>query len=187
VQGKAPSTAASANQINVPSVAQIDAEGSVSLSGGTEPTQSLSGSGTANCISVGRYMMQNGYNRAAAAGIAGCVYGESGGNPESIQNGRDGDPSSNPSGGGGLIQWTPISAYPGLVTGNAAADFKTQLQAIITYNNAQGSAVVSIMKNSFTDPVSAADYYSQKFERPAVTNSDVNAAIAAVVYAALVV
>jgi hypothetical protein len=188
VQGKPPSTAASANQISVPSVAAIenDTGSSVDLSGGSEPTQNLSSSGVANCISVGQYMMQNGYNRAGAAGIAGCVYGESGGNPESVQNGKDGDPSSNPSGGGGLIQWTPISAYPGLVTGNAAADFKTQLQAIIAYNNGQGSALTGVMKSGFTDPLSAADYYSQKFERPAVTNSDVNAAVATLVYAALI-
>jgi hypothetical protein len=72
--------------------------------------------------------------------------------------------------------------YDHLVTGNASTDLQSQLPAIIAYNNAQGSGLVSML-NSISDPVQAADFYSQHFERPAVTNSDVVSSVATSVYA----
>jgi hypothetical protein len=39
--------------------------------------------------------------------------------------------------------------------------------------------------NSQTDPVAAADFYSQNFERPAVTDSDVVSSVAEQVFSEL--
>lgn len=117
-------------------------------------------------LDVGQYLVTHGYSPAAAAGVAGCIAGESSGDPESIG-----------SGGGGLIGWTPLP--PGLVTGNPSADLAAQEQAILSYNAAHGP--VSAL-NSQTDPVAAADLYSQDFEQPAVTDSDTRPAVAIWVY-----
>src|SRR5262249_24526045 len=75
----------------------------------------------ANYVTIVRFLIRHGYTRLAAAGIAGNIYQESKGNPESVG-----------SGGGGLIGFTPLPS--GLVTGNPAADLRTQLNAILTYN-----------------------------------------------------
>jgi len=87
----------------------------------------------------------------AAVGIAGNIYQESKGYPESVG-----------SGGGGLIGWTPLPA--GFVTGNAAADLRTQLAALLTYN--QGWAQYVPMLNAATSPTNAAYIYMEYFERP---------------------
>lgn len=42
-----------------------------------------SAAGAANLLTIAKYLMANGLNRAAAAGVAGTIDGESGGNPES--------------------------------------------------------------------------------------------------------
>ena len=79
-----------------------------------------------NVLAIGQYLVDNGYSKAAAAGVASCVDGESGANPES-----EGD------GGGGLIGWTPLgSAEPdaNIVTGDVSADMMTQLADILYYN-----------------------------------------------------
>ena len=67
------------------------------------------------------FLLAHGYSDNAAAGIAGNMYQESKGNPE-----------SEGMGGGGLIGFTPLPA--GYVTGNPAADLQTQLAAVLTYN-----------------------------------------------------
>ena len=121
-------------------------------------------------LAIGQYLVDNGYSAAAAAGVASCVDGESGANPES-----EGD------GGGGLIGWTPLgSAEPdaNIVTGDVSADMMTQLADILYYNsNEIGQSRVDEL-NSQTDPVAAADFYSQNFEKPAVTDSDVVPSVA---------
>jgi len=128
-------------------------------------------------LAVGQYLVDNGYTKAAAAGIASCVYGESGANPESVG-----------SGGGGLIGWTPLgSAQPdaNIITGNDAVDMMAQLADILYYNsNEIGQSRVAEL-NSQTDPVAAADFYSQNFERPAVIDSDVRPSTAEQVYSEL--
>lgn len=130
-----------------------------------------------NLLAIAQYLVQNGYSKAAAAGVASCVDGESGGNPESVG-----------SGGGGLIGWTPLgSAAPNanIVTGNASADMLAQLADILYYNsNEIGSSQVAEL-NSQTDPVAAADFFSQHFEKPAVTDSDVRTSVAEQVYSEL--
>ena len=130
-----------------------------------------------NLLAIGQYLVDNGYSKAAAAGVASCVDGESTGNPESVG-----------SGGGGLIGWTPISsAAPNgnLITGNVSQDMTAQLADILYYNsNEIGQSLVGEL-NSQTDPVAAADYYSQNFEKPAVTDSDVVPSVAEQIFSEL--
>jgi len=52
----------------------------------------------------------------------------------------------------------------------------------MNYNSANGNVAAL---NAYTDPTSAADYYSQNFERPAVTDSDVRPSTATSVYNSL--
>jgi hypothetical protein len=130
-----------------------------------------------NLLAIAEYLVQNGYSDAAAAGVASCVDGESGGNPESVG-----------SGGGGLIGWTPISsAAPNanIITGDVEQDMTAQLADILYYNsNEIGQSLVSEL-NSQTDPVAAADFYSQNFEKPAVTDSDVVPSVAEQIFSEL--
>jgi hypothetical protein len=122
-----------------------------------------SGSGgmvPANYAEIFTFLVEHGYTGNAAAGIAGNIYQESKGDPESIG-----------SGGGGLIGWTPLPG--GLVTGNPGADLQTQLEAILTYN--QGWAQYIPALNSAGSPAEAADIYVTDFERagiPATSNRE---------------
>jgi hypothetical protein len=147
-----------------------------SSSGGSAAVESDIANGN-NVLAIGQYLVDNGYSKAAAAGVASCVDGESGANPE-----------SEGSGGGGLIGWTPLgSAEPdgNIVTGDVSVDMMTQLADILYYNsNEIGQSQVDEL-NSQTDPVAAADFYSQNFEKPAVTDSDVVPSVAEDVYSEL--
>jgi len=169
-----------------PSTADMSSAATTKSSQGSTSTQSSSGEGSTvqadiadgnYLLAIGQYLVDNGYSKAAAAGVASCVDGESGGNPESVG-----------SGGGGLIGWTPLgSAAPdaNIVTGNAAQDMATQLADILYYNSHEiGQSAVDEL-NSQTDPVLAADFYSQHFERPAVTDSDVVPSVAEQIYSEL--
>jgi LysM repeat protein len=156
-----------------------------SSKGGTSTTSSSGASSTVqsdiangnNLLAIGQYLVDNGYSKAAAAGVASCVDGESGGNPESVGDG-----------GGGLIGWTPLgSAAPNanIVTGNASADMLAQLADILYYNSNEIGASQVAELNSQTDPVAAADFFSQHFEKPAVTDSDVQPSVAEQVFSEL--
>ncbi len=128
-------------------------------------------------LAVAQYLVENGYSDAAAAGVASCIDGESGGNPESVG-----------SGGGGLIGWTPLgSAAPNanIVTGNPAQDMMTQLGDLLYYNSAEIGQSLVAQLNGISDPVSAADFFSQNFEKPAVTFSDVVPSVAQQVFSEL--
>jgi hypothetical protein len=128
-------------------------------------------------LAVGQYLVENGYSDAAAAGVASCVDGESGGNPESVG-----------SGGGGLIGWTPISsAEPNsnIITGNPAQDMMAQLSDLLYYNSTEIGQSLVTQLNGISDPVDAADFYSQNFEKPAVTDSDVVPSVAEQIYSDL--
>jgi LysM repeat protein len=96
------------------------------------------------------FLTAHGYSGNAAAGIAGNIYQESGGNPES-----QGD------GGGGLIGWTPLPG--GYVTGNPAADLQTQLNAILTFNQIWAQYIPTL--NAAGSPAQAAGIYVTDFER----------------------
>lgn len=114
---------------------------------------STSGPLPANYAAIVDFLTAHGYTPLAAAGIAGNMYQESMGNPESVGTG-----------GGGLIGFTPLPA--GYVTGNPAADLQTQLQAVLAYN--QQWAEYIPMLNAATNPTEAADIYMNYFERPGI-------------------
>lgn len=128
----------------------------------------------ANLDSIAEFLEDNGYSRAAAAGVAGTIAGESGGNPEVNS--------------GGLIQNTP--AIPGLVTGNAQQDFDNQLTNLLQYANAnsaeavaRGGVNLATFKQA-SNPTQAAEWWGE-FEGPLVPGSDVRANVANSVYNAV--
>jgi hypothetical protein len=123
----------------------------------------------ANYAAIVDYLAAHGYTGIAAAGVAGNIYQESKGNPESVG-----------SGGGGLIGWTPLPA--GFVTGNPRADLQVQLAAILTYNQ-QWSAYVPAL-NAATSATEAADIYMNYFERPGLPEAGNREAAADAVAAA---
>jgi hypothetical protein len=106
-----------------------------------------------NVTAIVSFLVANGYSDNAAAGIAGNMYQESKGNPESAGDG-----------GGGLIGWTPLPA--GFVTGNPAADLQTQLSAVLTFNQ-QWSQYLPALNDAAT-PADAADIYVTDFERAGI-------------------
>jgi hypothetical protein len=130
---------------------------------------SASGPLPANYAAIVGFLTSHGYTGNAAAGIAGNIYQESGGNPES-----EGD------GGGGLIGWTPLPG--GYVTGNPAADLQTQLAAILTFNQIWSQYVPTL--NAASSPAAAADIYVTDFERAGVPAAGTREAAAEAVAAA---
>ena len=160
---------------STPESSAIEAEAGAAadaITSGSDVTVPSSTS-NANYLTIGKFLVQNGYTPVGAAGVVGCVAGESSGNPEAVGAGSY-----------GLIQ-EQGSQYAGLVTGNASADLDNQLQAILAYNNAQGSNLIAML-NAQPTPTAAADFYSQYFERPLVTDSDVQANVANSVYEQLI-
>jgi hypothetical protein len=113
--------------------------------------------------------MAHGYTGLAAAGIAGNIYQESKGNPESVG-----------SGGGGLIGFTPLPT--GYVTGNISADLVTQLAAIVNYNQQWSQYIPAL--NSASSASEAAYIYMSDFERPGIPVTGTREAAAAAVAAA---
>jgi len=113
------------------------------------------------------FLTAHGYSGNAAAGIAGNIYAESGGNPESVGDG-----------GGGLIGWTPLPG--GYVTGNPAADLQTQLNAILTFNQIWAQYIPTL--NAAGSPAQAAGIYVTDFERAGIpaygTREEAAAAVA---------
>jgi hypothetical protein len=117
----------------------------------------------ANVTAIVSFLLANGYSDNAAAGIAGNIYQES-----------KGDPESEGMGGGGLIGFTPLPA--GYVTGNPAADLQTQLSAVLTYN--QGWSQYLPALNSAASPSDAASIYVTDFERAGIPAADTREASA---------
>jgi hypothetical protein len=126
---------------------------SPTTSGAVQCSADASGMLPENYAAIVTFLTQHGYTGLAAAGIAGNIYQESKGDPESIG-----------SGGGGLIGWTPLPAD--FVTGNVSADLETQLEALLTYN--QQWAQYIPMLNSATSASDAAYVYMTYFERPGI-------------------
>ena len=106
-----------------------------------------------NVTAIVSFLLANGYTGNAAAGIAGNIYQESKGDPESVGMG-----------GGGLIGWTPLPS--GFVTGDVSADLQTQLAAILTYNQEWSSYIPAL--NSAASPADAAYVYVTDFERAGI-------------------
>ena len=116
-----------------------------------------------NVTTIVSFLLANGYSDNAAAGIAGNMYQESQGNPE-----------SEGMGGGGLIGFSPLPA--GYVTGDPAADLQTQLSAVLIYNQQWASYLPEL--NAAATPADAADIYVADFERagiPAASNREASA------------
>jgi hypothetical protein len=117
-----------------------------------------------NVTAIVSFLLAHGYSDNAAAGIAGNIYQESKGDPESVGMG-----------GGGLIGWTPLRS--GFVTGDPAADLQTQLAALLDYNEGWSSYLPAL--NSAASPASAAYIYVTDFERagiPAASTREASAA-----------
>jgi hypothetical protein len=117
-----------------------------------------------NVVQIARYLMNHGATKAAAAGIAACIWGESGGRADSVG-----------SGGFGLIGWTGNTTglpagYHG-PTGNKAYDMSVQLAGVVGYINAFGGFGPI---NAAGGPVAAAEIFSSHFEKPAVMFSDIH-------------
>ena len=106
-----------------------------------------------NYATIVSFLTQNGYTGIAASGIAGNIYQESGGNPESAGDG-----------GGGLIGWTPLPA--GLVTGNPTADLQAQLEELLAFDREWSQYLPAL--NDASTPGDAADIYVTDFERAGV-------------------
>jgi len=117
----------------------------------------------ANVTAIVSFLVAHGYSHNAAAGIAGNIYQESKGDPESVGMG-----------GGGLIGFTPLPA--GYVTGSPSADLQTQLSAVLTYN--QGWSQFLPALNSAASPSSAASIYVTDFERAGIPAADTREASA---------
>ena len=106
-----------------------------------------------NVTAIVSFLVAHGYSNNAAAGIAGNIYQESKGNPESVG-----------SGGGGLIGWTPLPS--GFVTGNVTADLQTQLNQLLTYNQGWSQFIPAL--NAAASPAAAASIYVTDFERAGI-------------------
>jgi hypothetical protein len=106
-----------------------------------------------NVTAIVSFLLAHGYSHNAAAGIAGNMYQESKGNPE-----------SEGMGGGGLIGFTPLPG--GYVTGNLAADLQTQLEAVLTYNQQWSGYLPEL--NGAASPADAASIYVTDFERAGI-------------------
>ena len=127
---------------------------------GVSCSGSASGMVPANYAAIVSFLTSHGYTGNAAAGIAGNIWQESDGNPESVGDG-----------GGGLIGWTPLPG--GYVTGNYAADLQTQLAAVLTFNQIWSQYIPAL--NAASSPAAAAAIYVTDFERagiPAVGNRE---------------
>lgn len=117
-----------------------------------------------NMVQIARYLDAHGATKAAAAGIAACIWGESEGNPESVG-----------SGGFGLIGWTgnTIGLPAGFngPTGNVSADMNAELEGVVGYIEAEGGFGPV---NAAGGPVAAAKVFSSQYERPRDLYSDIH-------------
>jgi hypothetical protein len=102
-----------------------------------------------NLQAIVSFLVAHGYSANGAAGLAGNIYQESGGDPESGGGGA-----------GGLIGWTPLPA--GYVTGSTATDLQTQLNGILRFNDQFAGALPAL--NGASSPAAAADVYVTDFE-----------------------
>jgi hypothetical protein len=98
-----------------------------------------------NAQNIYQFLTSHGYSAIAASGILGNIEQESGGDPTA---------GTNPP-GAGLIQQL----------GDPGGSLSSEEQKILTYNNQQGSQLISEL-NSQSSASSAALFYSQYFERP---------------------
>lgn len=146
-------SSASSSSGSSSSTSHSSSSSSSAASGGKVPVCHATGSAflPENYATIVDFLVAHGYSGNAAAGIAGNIFQESKGNPESVG-----------SGGGGLIGWTPLPA--GFVTGNPEADLQKQLQELLVYNQGWHQFVPAL--NAASSPAQAAEIYMLDFERP---------------------
>jgi Phage tail lysozyme len=106
-----------------------------------------------NVQTIVAFLVAHGYSANGATGLAGNIYQESGGDPESGSGGA-----------GGLIGWTPLPA--GYVTGSTARDLQTQLNGILSFNDQFASDLPAL--NGASSPAAAADVYVTDFEHASI-------------------
>jgi hypothetical protein len=158
--GESPAAGSSSAGSGAASLAPASQQGDTASTGGAVKCTGGGGPLPANYATIVGFLLGHGYSHNAAAGIAGNIYQESMGNPESVG-----------SGGGGLIGWTPLP--PGFVTGNYSADLKKQLAQLLVFN--QGWSQYLPALNAAGSPAEAADIYVTDFERagiPAASNRE---------------
>ena len=171
VRSSAPSDASHAlvGATSSPSASPTASSPVASTGRGVSCSASASGLLPDNYAAIVTFLTGHGYTGIAASGIAGNIYQESKGDPES-----EGD------GGGGLIGWTPLPG--GLVTGNPSADLEAQLEAILTFNDAWSQYLPAL--NAASSPAAAADIYVTDFERAGIPAAGTREAAAESVAAA---
>ena len=150
-----PAPAAQPARSKQPDGSSAGGQQAVATSSGGRGVSCTGSGGTLKPLNYGAivtFLTGHGYSANAAAGIAGNIYAESGGNPESV-----GD-------GGGLIGWTPLPG--GYVTGNPAADLQTQLAAILRFNQIWAQYIPTL--NAAGSPAQAAGIYVTDFERAGI-------------------
>jgi hypothetical protein len=169
----AAATSGSAGSVAVaaatPSARQVASASPTKTAAATLSCNLSSGLLPENVTAIVSFLVANGYSDNAAAGIAGNIYQESKGDPESVG-----------SGGGGLIGWTPLPS--GFVTGNVATDLQAQLAAILTYNQQWASYLPEL--NAAASPAAAADIYVTDFERAGIPAASTREAAAEAVASA---
>lgn len=124
IQGKSPSTATPFGQFNV--IAAATTGGAAGAAGGSIPSAAgaTSGSEIANGTTIYKYLRGAGYNPMQAAGAIASIWGESTWNP-----------SSQGTGGRGLIGWTPPST---ISNADFSGGMATQLPAILRFVSQNG-------------------------------------------------
>jgi hypothetical protein len=148
-----PSASPSVSATPTPASTPTPTTSSSAPTGTVQCSADASGPLPENYAAIVSFLTAHGYTGLAAAGIAGNIYQESGGNPESVGTC-----------GGGLIGWTPLPA--GFVTGDVAADLQTQLEALLTFNQQWAQYIPQL--NASTTAAQAAYVYMSYFERPGV-------------------
>jgi hypothetical protein len=149
----APAASSSASSSTASTTASTSSSSTATKTSATTVSCGSGGLLPENVSAIVSFLLSHGYSHNAAAGIAGNIYQESKGNPESVG-----------SGGGGLIGWTPLPA--GFVTGNVSADLQTQLAQILKYNQGWSQFLPQLM--SAASPSAAADIYVTDFERAGI-------------------
>ena len=130
------------------------------------------GSASTGVISVAAYIDSHGGIRGTGAGVGGVVAGESGGDPEIIQQGV-----ATP--GEGILQWTPGSSaqpYQPIITGNPGRDMATQLADMLYYINQRGGMGDLNAATRSGGPMAAAQLFSA-MEAPLVPGSDIRPSV----------
>ena len=153
--------------------------------GGATDTVSVNLKGNSNAEKIWNFLKEKGFSDAAAAGIMGNIYAESGINPMNIQNsfekklGSDEEYTAkvdngsyknfaNDKAGYGIVQWTYPSRKQALYNytkskGTSIGDLGTQLEYM--WNEAVGGNYPTAMKNMSV--TKASNYWMTKYEKPA--------------------